>query len=314
MCFPWDDGKVRISWKGDGQHFVCSSVSPLTGTLQGRCVSVCMCVCWVSACVFVCVCVCVFVCVCLVSAYVFVCVCVCVCVFVCAECLCVYVWVCVSVAQLSPRAAFLFWVHLWQCVWVCVHLQLSVCEYECRKLLDMLELIVGWFFLDNQARQQMTCHFNATLRPLWAPSDIQLYDQSSVGLLDHPKRIILLRRWIFLCLTVCVCVCVCVCLFVFVCVCICVCVCVFACVCVYLFNNKLVTNSTKWLTHVACWIVFFKGARQLSVWTRECSLYSTSENVDGVEQSLHWRWVTPSPHLHTYSINGFACVPPQTSW
>ena len=42
-CFPWDDGKVRISWKGDGQHFVCSSVSPVTGSVRGwdHCVHVC---------------------------------------------------------------------------------------------------------------------------------------------------------------------------------------------------------------------------------------------------------------------------------
>ena len=28
---PWDDRKPRISWKGDGEYFVCSSIEPNTG-------------------------------------------------------------------------------------------------------------------------------------------------------------------------------------------------------------------------------------------------------------------------------------------
>ena len=57
--------------------------------------------------------------------------------------------------------------------------------------------------LDDQGRQQMTLqiHFNATFRPSWASSDIQLYDgwakhcievtigstELFVGVLDRPK-------------------------------------------------------------------------------------------------------------------------------
>jgi elongator complex protein 1 len=28
----WDDGRVRISWKGNGEYFVCSSIDPSTGS------------------------------------------------------------------------------------------------------------------------------------------------------------------------------------------------------------------------------------------------------------------------------------------
>ena len=31
------------------------------------------------------------------------------------------------------------------------------------------------------------------------------------------------------------------------------------------------------------------GARQLRVWSRDCVLHSTSEDMDGLGQSLHWR-------------------------
>ncbi len=27
---PWDDGRVRISWRGDGEFFACSAVDPAT--------------------------------------------------------------------------------------------------------------------------------------------------------------------------------------------------------------------------------------------------------------------------------------------
>lgn len=34
------------------------------------------------------------------------------------------------------------------------------------------------------------------------------------------------------------------------------------------------------------------GARQLRMWSRECVLQSTSEDMDGLEQALHWRSVS----------------------
>ena len=39
------------------------------------------------------------------------------------------------------------------------------------------------------------------------------------------------------------------------------------------------------------------GARQLRVWSRECVLHSTSEDMDGLEQALHWRSVSISLFL-----------------
>ena len=30
-ALPWDDRKPRISWRGDGQFFVVSTISPSTG-------------------------------------------------------------------------------------------------------------------------------------------------------------------------------------------------------------------------------------------------------------------------------------------
>ena len=33
------------------------------------------------------------------------------------------------------------------------------------------------------------------------------------------------------------------------------------------------------------------GARRLRVWSRDCVLHSTSELLDSVEQSLHWRYL-----------------------
>lgn len=39
---------------------------------------------------------------------------------------------------------------------------------------------------------------------------------------------------------------------------------------------------------------FILGARKLRVWTRQVTLYSTSESTDGLEYALHWR---PSGNL-----------------
>ena len=36
------------------------------------------------------------------------------------------------------------------------------------------------------------------------------------------------------------------------------------------------------------------GARELRVWNRECVLHSTSEAMDGLEQALHWRYLSLS--------------------
>ena len=33
-ALPWDDLKPRVSWRGDGQYFCVSSISPQTGTQE----------------------------------------------------------------------------------------------------------------------------------------------------------------------------------------------------------------------------------------------------------------------------------------
>lgn len=37
--------------------------------------------------------------------------------------------------------------------------------------------------------------------------------------------------------------------------------------------------------------VLVLGGRRLRVWSRDCVLHSTSELLDGAEQSLHWRYL-----------------------
>ena len=85
----------------------------------------------------------------------------------------------------------------------CVGLFLnSIVGKESPKVLGirMCMMIVEWFFLDDQARQQMTCHLNchsssAWRSPWWAKHCIEVTigsDKSFVGVLDCPKWIILL--------------------------------------------------------------------------------------------------------------------------
>ena len=39
-ALPWDDRKPRISWRGDGEYFVCSTIGSHTGSMSCACICV----------------------------------------------------------------------------------------------------------------------------------------------------------------------------------------------------------------------------------------------------------------------------------